>query len=679
MGTRKIKQKSNKRFRTTRSKKQKGGDETQEEKDEKLLKAVMENNFDKVKEALTEGANVNAKDNEDNTALILSSSIGDKDIVELLLKQEGIDVNAMDNDGKTAIQEATLYNHTDIIAMLEKAINNNTENNSSEETQEEKDIKFFDAVIIKITEYTEIQRKRKEEDTIQRTRDEKDQIRRKRDDEDKIRGAEEKKVIDKALDNGANVNYKDDQDDWTVLHTASFHGHKDIMEMLLEKGADVNLVNDKGNTALIIAINEGHLSIVTLLLKNDGVNVNAQNKNGETALIKASLKGHIMILSKLLEKKADVNVQNKIGETALIMASTGGKIEHIEILKMLLDDGADVNMKDKRGSTALIKASEYGHPKIVKILLKKGADVNAKDNDGLTALEIVKKFIVRMNASGNNGMTALSREKNIGRKDVVKLLEKFNKKPEENFIMDSIDKELTYYDEDMMPATTTIKDYLQEDKDNIIFVYKSLKKGVDLDYFATTRDDITEKYNDEHSVFYGCNKIITYFVPKEQDYNKKIVYLGLNQLGLQTSSQYCDIQAFLDNEDHQLFAIKNLNKKYPSFVAKHVLGSNPNVVSASHCQGGDAGSVSTLIKAYSKDFCTISNIEMLQETTAETTLPQQPLTMADLETSTPPPAPPTQGRRGMGRLGGSNRTKKNRKSKRKTKKPKKSKRKTKKH
>ena len=138
-----------------------------------------------------------------------------------------------------------------------------------------------------------------------------------------------------------------------------------------------------------------------------------------------------------------------------------------------------------------------------------------------------------------------------------------------------------------------------------------------MEYFVTTRDTITEEFGNQNSIFFGCNKVITPppFIPRKQDYNKKIVYLKISQIGLVgTLSEYCDIQTLLDNEDHQLFAIKKLDTKYPSFVSKQVLGPNPNVVSASHCQGGDAAYVSTLIKAYPKDFSTISNSNMLQET-----------------------------------------------------------------
>ena len=138
----------------------------------------------------------------------------------------------------------------------------------------------------------------------------------------------------------------------------------------------------------------------------------------------------------------------------------------------------------------------------------------------------------------------------------------------------------------------------------------------------------------------------------------------LSRIGLLgTSSEYCNIKTLLENEEHQLFAIKSLNTNYPSFVSHNVLYGEDRrrLVSASHCQGGDAASVSMLIKAYPKneEFPEISNSNMLQETS---------------EPFPPPPPAETQDSDQEVGFGGKRRTK--RKTKRKSKKSKKSKRKT---
>jgi len=386
--------------------------------------------------------------------------------------------------------------------------------------------------------------------------------------------------VKEALDKGANVNAKT-FDDWTALQLVSWNGHAEIVFELLEKGADVNMNdNEDGSTALQLASRYGHTEIVSMLL-NYGAVVNEVDNDGYTALQYASNEGHTNIVAMLLEKGADVNANNEYdGNTALHMASMNDEKENTEIVELLIKKGADVNAKNDNGETALISASENGHTEIVKLL-----------------------------------------EKAMGIK-------------EENFIVDKVGKEATYFDPIDGEVTRDIKKYLQEDTDNIMLIYKSNKADTDLEYFGTTRDIITQQYNDEHNLFYGCNKVITPppFVPRKEDYNKNDVYFKLSKIGLVgSSSEYCDIKTLLENKEHQLFAIKNLDKKYPSFVAKHVLGYNPNVVSGSHCQGGDAASVSTLIKAYPKneEFPEISNSNMLQETPPTEPLPPPPFTTDD--------------------------------------------------
>ena len=494
--------------------------------------------------------------------------------------------------------------------------------------------------------------------------------------------------VKKALDNGADVNAKD-IDGWTALIWASENGHTKIVEMLLDKGADVNAISGSSISALHFASNQGHIDIVKMLL-DKGAKVDAKTNSRNTALIWASEKGHKEVVEMLLDKGADVNAKDNDGKTALILASVNGDKE---IVTMLLDKGADVNSKDDDGDTALILASLNGHKEIVTMLLKKGADVNTTDEEGETALivaslkghtEIVVMLLdngADVNTKNEDGETALQVATLKGHTKIVELLKKAMVIKEENFIVDKFCKEATettYFDpNEGGEVTRDIQEYLQEDKDNIMLIYKSNKADLDLEYFGTTRTIITNAFKDKINLFFGCNKIAEIArVPPESEFNKNDIYFKLNKIGLVgTSSEYCDIKTLLENKEHQLFAIKNLDKKYPSFVSHNVLYGEDRrrLVSGSHCQGGDSASVSTLIKAYPKneEFPEISNSNMLQETTR--TQPSPPPVQQLQQQTLPPPPPATLPRQhGMGNLGGSNRTKKNKRKTRKTRKTKKS-------
>lgn len=95
----------NKRFRKTRSKRQRGGnqeenqEENQEKKDKSLFDAINIGNIDEVDKVLKSGANVNAKNDAGDTPLICAITSDNiiyytkYDMVKLLLDQPNIEFN----------------------------------------------------------------------------------------------------------------------------------------------------------------------------------------------------------------------------------------------------------------------------------------------------------------------------------------------------------------------------------------------------------------------------------------------------------------------------------------------------------------------------------------------------------------------------------------------------------
>ena len=93
------------------------------------------------------------------------------------------------------------------------------------------------------------------------------------------------------LDNGVDVDEKDDLWGRTPLHIAAEEGHKEIAELLIAEGADVNAKSEADATPLHYAASWGGKEIVELLIAA-GADVNAKNDNGNTPLDWAILRKH---------------------------------------------------------------------------------------------------------------------------------------------------------------------------------------------------------------------------------------------------------------------------------------------------------------------------------------------------------------------------------------------------
>ena len=129
--------KSKKRIRKTRSKKQGGAKMPYvgpyyENPSAKLWDGVYKNNYKKVEEAFKEGADVNMKHDNGVWFLLVASGHGNARTVNLLL-EKGIDVNITDDydyNNNTALSTAVINAKYDVVELLiEKGADINKENN----------------------------------------------------------------------------------------------------------------------------------------------------------------------------------------------------------------------------------------------------------------------------------------------------------------------------------------------------------------------------------------------------------------------------------------------------------------------------------------------------------------------------------------------------------------------
>jgi len=237
--------------------------------------------------------------------------------------------------------------------------------------------------------------------------------------------------VKRFVEQGTDVNTKDDQLNWTALHWAAFTDQQDIIKFLLVRGANVNAKGEFGSTPLHYAAAAGQRELVELLLAN-GAEVDAKSNSDDTPLHSAANRGARDIVALLIASGADVNAESSSGHTALHRAA---RKVHKEVVEMLLANGADIEARVRRnGYTPLHYTAYRGIPEMVESLLSKGANIEAGNRWGARPLHVavgydrsrvVKLLLTKgadINAKNQNGRTPLDVAAGRGDKDMAALL-----------------------------------------------------------------------------------------------------------------------------------------------------------------------------------------------------------------------------------------------------------------
>jgi ankyrin repeat protein/beta-lactamase regulating signal transducer with metallopeptidase domain len=429
----------------------------QEKSEETLHKAVAEGDVALVKSLISKGADVNAK-NEDSRSglrpLHIAARAGHANIVELLINK-GADVSAKDSrnytplyyavwSNRTALMQAMECGHTEVVELLIRSGADVNVLPKGDSPPLHYAIWRNDTEMAKILVNRGADFNLKDSSEWTALRYAVDYANRELVDFLITKGAILSKfhlaawrgdltVVKRFLDQGTDVNIKDDQFNWTPLHWATFTSQRAIIEFLIAKGADVNAGGEWNDPPLHYAAVHGHKGLVELLLAK-GAGVNSEDNGGKTALHDAARQGHRDIVELLINKGADVDAKYGDDETALHRAAANG---YEEVVELLATHGADINARDKYGRTPLFRAVSKNYPKVVEVLASNGADINAKDKDGRTPLymatplddtEIMELLVTHgadVNAKDKYGRTPLYVAYQLDNAEIIDLLRKY--------------------------------------------------------------------------------------------------------------------------------------------------------------------------------------------------------------------------------------------------------------
>ncbi|XP_053236922.1 kinase D-interacting substrate of 220 kDa isoform X6 [Podarcis raffonei] len=299
-----------------------------------LVTYVEEENVPALKALLEKCKDVDERNENGQTPLMLAAEQGNLEIVQELIKK-GANCNLEDADNWTALISAAKEGHAAIVSEL---LNCNV-------NMEHRDMGGWNALMWAC-----------------------------------YKGRTE--AAELLLERGANPNITGLQYSVYPIIWAAGRGHSRIVQLLLHHGAKVNCSDKYGTTPLIWAARKGHLECVKYLL-HMGADVDQEGANSMTALIVAVKGGFTDSVKEILKRNPNVNLTDKDGNTALMIAAKEG---HTEIVQDLLDAGTYVNIPDRSGDTVLIGAVRGGHVEIVRALLHKYADIDIRGQDNKTAL-----------------------------------------------------------------------------------------------------------------------------------------------------------------------------------------------------------------------------------------------------------------------------------------------------
>lgn len=155
----------------------------------------------------------------------------------------------------------------------------------------------------------------------------------------------------------------------TALLLAATYDHVDVARVLVALGADPDALDDRHDTPWLVTGVTGSVAMVETLLPADP-DLTIENRFGGLSVIPASERGHVDYVRRVVRTPIDIDHVNRLGWTALLEAvilGDGGPA-HQDVVRILLDAGADRSIPDADGVTALDHAERRGFEEIARLL-----------------------------------------------------------------------------------------------------------------------------------------------------------------------------------------------------------------------------------------------------------------------------------------------------------------------
>ncbi len=356
----------------------------------KLIAAAWKNDLPRARALINAGADVNHKDNSEQSAYLIATSEGYLQLLELTLAHGG-DVRSLDGFHGTGLIRAADRGHAHIVGrLLQTTIDVDHVNDLGWTALHEAIIlgdgtrRYVDTVRLLIAGGADVglaperdgippirhARSRGYAAITSTLRQALDARRLPSPDRSLLRAAADGRAdaAAVALRAGADLETRDARRR-TPLMLAAANDRQSVARTLVALGADPDALDDRHDTPWLVTGVTGSVAMASLLL-TARPDLTIRNRFGGTSLIPASERGHVGYVRRVVRTDIDVNHVNDLGWTALLEAVIlgDGSGRYQEIVRILLGAGADPSIGDKNGVTALEHARAKGHRGVVRIL-----------------------------------------------------------------------------------------------------------------------------------------------------------------------------------------------------------------------------------------------------------------------------------------------------------------------